>query len=102
MTRSARTDGYLTEVPKQEEHQQAIVFFLFTPRVLAFCFVSMGYQKVPSPGYISLTSTYAKVTGRVSMSLHILNLSMNFLHVTPLPLGVVERNDLIAGWRIIQ
>ena len=45
---------------------------------------------------------YAKVAGRVSTSLHALNSCIRFLHSVPLPLGVVDRSDFMAGWKMIE
>ena len=45
---------------------------------------------------------YAKVAGRVSTSLHALNNCTSFLHSVPLPLGVVDRSDFMAGWMMIE
>ena len=44
---------------------------------------------------------YAKVAGRVSTSLHVFNSCTSFLHSVPLPLGVVDRSDFMAGWNMI-
>ena len=47
-------------------------------------------------------SNYAKIAGRVSTSLHVFNSCTSFLHSVPLPLGVVDRSDFMAGWMMIE
>ena len=59
-------------------------------------------KEVPLSCYISFSSPYAKVAGRMSTSLHVLNLCDSFLHFTPPPLGVAERSNLMARWNIIH
>ena len=68
-----------------------------------FCASATSCKEVPLSCSIFFSSPYyAKVAGRMSTSLHALNLCDSFLHFAHPPLGVAERSNLMARWNITQ
>ena len=84
-----------TDPPTGETPTGGPFHFIYIERN-TFCASATSCQEVPLSCYISFSSPYAIVAGRMSTSLHALNLSNSFLHFAPLPLGVAEKSDLIA------